>query len=128
MDGNQKSNTFANVSMIIGILSIATFFTGIIPYPLAALGILFALLSRHKGKRLDSYAKTGIITSIIGMCVATVVLINVILSIPTYLGNKEYREYLNRVCEQANGQSFDDMMKESFGIDLDEYFPLDSNQ
>lgn len=66
MDYNQqKTNTFARLSLILGIASLALLCTGILPIPLGALGILFAVLSRKT--KLEGAALGGCITSAIGM-------------------------------------------------------------
>lgn len=60
-----KSNTFARLSLILGIASLALLCTGILPIPLGALGILFAVLSRKD--KLEGTALGGCITSAIGL-------------------------------------------------------------
>lgn len=61
-----KPNTFATLSFVFGIASVALLCTGVFPIPLGALGILFAILSR-RGKKMEGSAIGGCITSAIGL-------------------------------------------------------------
>ncbi len=125
MDNYRRQSPFSTMSLVVGVLSIATIITAILPFPLGALGILFAVLSHRKGQEMDSSAKTGLTTSIVGLSLAFVVMVGVIVNLPTLLKDPQYRDYLNKVAEQTYGQSFDEMVKEGYGIDLDQLFPVE---
>ena len=60
----KRGNGFSTASMTAGRLS----------FPVGALGILFALLSR-KGDKMDPQAKLGCILSSIGLCLGIVIFI-----------------------------------------------------
>jgi glucan phosphoethanolaminetransferase (alkaline phosphatase superfamily) len=71
---NAKQSNMALASLIMGILSIVTACCCYGGFIFGGLGILFALLS-NTGDRMENYAKTGLITSIIGMVLGIVFLI-----------------------------------------------------
>ena len=60
----KRGNGFSTASMTAGTLSLFFLISGL-SFPVGALGILFALLSR-KGDKMDPQAKLGCILSIIG--------------------------------------------------------------
>lgn len=62
----KRGNGFSTASMTAGTLSLFFLVSGL-SFPVGALGILFALLSR-KGDKMDPQAKLGCILSIIGLC------------------------------------------------------------
>ena len=105
--------------MIMGILALFTIATGVLPLFFGALGILFAILSRRKGKQMDTSALWGAVTSAIGLCIAIVMFCIALIMLPNILRDPESREQLNTFSEALYGTSFDDMMEESYGIDLD---------
>lgn len=122
-----KRNAFATASLIAGILSIVSILTAILPFPLGALGILFAILSYRKGQELPSASKTGLITSIIGLSLGVVIMIAVINTLPTVLRDPMYRAYLNNMCKSTYGVTFDEMVEKDTGIDLNKYFPIEDS-
>ncbi|RHS47334.1 hypothetical protein DW962_16155 [Blautia sp. AM46-5] len=65
----KRGNGFSTASMTAGTLSLFFLVSGL-SFPVGALGILFALLSR-KGDKMDPQAKLGCILSIIGLCLAS---------------------------------------------------------
>ena len=64
----KRGNGFSTASMTAG-----TLVSGL-SFPVGALGILFALLSR-KGDKMDPQAKLGCILSIIGLCLGIAIFI-----------------------------------------------------
>lgn len=117
---SQKQNPFVVATLITGLLSLLSICTGILPLPLGALGVLFAVLSRRKGQRLETSAFVGVISSVMGMALSIVIIIMSFAALPSMLKSPEYREQLNSVSEAMYGMSFDDMIEEGYGIDLDE--------
>ncbi len=114
------ANSFAKASLILGVLSILTVMTGILPLPLGALGILFAVLSHRKRKSLETPAFIGSITSVIGMSLSIVLIALAITMMPTMLRDPAYRKQLDNMTESMYGISFDEMLETGYGIDLDE--------
>ena len=60
-------NKFARASLILGMCSIVLVCTLFLPIPLGALGLLFYFLSKRLHKPVDSSAKAGLVTSLIGL-------------------------------------------------------------
>ena len=130
MDYRQNSpavrrNPFTVASMIMGICSLLTICTAILPLPLGALGILFAILSYRKGRQMDTMAVTGIATSCVGLLFSLAVVGMAFAMMPSMLRDPEYRDMLNRYYESVYGQSYDDLFENAYGIDLDELFPTE---
>lgn len=115
-----KKSPFILASLILGILSLITICTGILPLPLGALGILFAILSYRKGRHFDTMALAGLLTSIVGMSVSIVIIIMSFMMLPSMLKSEDYRNQLNSVSEAMYGITFDDMLEGYYGIDIDE--------
>lgn len=69
----KRGNGFSTASMTAGTLSLF-FLVSRLSFPVGALGILFALLSR-KGDKMDPQAKLGCILSIIGLCLGIAIFI-----------------------------------------------------
>lgn len=116
---NHKS-PFSKASLIMGVLALLTIATGVLPLIFGSLGILFAILSRRKGTPLDTAALWGSVTSVIGLCIAIVMFVITIIMLPTLLKDPAYREQLNSFSHSMYGTSFDEVLEESWGIDLDE--------
>lgn len=110
----EAGNPFATAAMIIGLCSLLSLCTIFLPFPLGALGILFAILSRRKGKKLQSAAVTGLVTSIIGMVLGIGIFIAVIASSLVML-KPENRDMLNEQFEEIYGMDFDEYMERLYG-------------
>lgn len=115
-----KTNPFATASLIMGVLCIFTILTGILPLPLGALSILFAVLSHRRKKHLETPAFIGSIVSVVGMTFSIMIIAIAITMLPTMLRDPAYREQLNNMSESMYGMTFDEVMEEGYGIDLDE--------
>ncbi|MBR4668075.1 MAG: DUF4190 domain-containing protein [Butyrivibrio sp.] len=109
-----KHVNMATVALILGLISIPFCFflyTGII---LGGMAIVFAILSKGTADKFLRQAKKGIIYGTIGIVLGYGIFVS---NIHTLMTNPSYRQELNRVSEQVNGVSFDDMLKE-LGIDF----------
>lgn len=115
-----RKTPFAKASLIMGVLALLTIATGVLPLLFGALGILFAVLSHRKRKPLDTSALLGAVTSAIGLSIAVVMFAITIMMLPTMLKDPEYREQLNSLTESMYGATFDEVMEEGWGVDLDE--------
>lgn len=120
-----RRNPFTIASLVLGICSLVTICTGVLPMPLGALGILFAILSYRKGKQLDSMALIGVITSCVGLVFSLVIYGIAFSMLPSMLQDPEYRDMLNRYSESLYGESYDDLFEDAYGIDLDDLFPAE---
>lgn len=88
---NQKKNNMAVVSLIFGILSIVTACCGIVGFPLGALAILFARLSKVDFT-MEGKARAGLICGIVGMLLSVIALIIWIYDIFNSSGTSIYDE------------------------------------
>lgn len=120
-----RRNPFTMASLILGICSLASVCTAILPLPLGALGILFAILAYRKGRRMDTMTMAGIATSCVGLAFSVLIYGMVFAMIPSMMRDPEYRDMLNRYSESMYGQSYDELFEKAYGIDLDELFPSD---
>ena len=120
-----RRNPFTSASLILGICSLVTICTAVLPLPLGALGILFAILSYRKGRHMDTLAITGIATSCVGLLFSLIFIGIAFSMMPAMLRDPEYRDMLNRYSESMYGQSYDDLFENAYGIDLDELFPTE---
>jgi len=114
-----RKNPFSKASLIMGVFALLTIATGVLPMLFGALGVLFAILSHRKRKPLDTSALLGAVTSAIGLSISIVMLVITIMMLPTLLRDPEYREQLNTFSESMYGATFDEVLEESYGIDLD---------
>lgn len=120
-----RRNPFTIASLVLGVCSLLTVCTAVLPLPLGALGVLFAILSYRKGRRMDTMAVTGLATSCLGLAFSIVIYGTVLSMLPAMMRDPQYREMLNRYSESMYGESYDDLFERAYGIDLDELFPTD---
>lgn len=120
-----RRNPFTIASMILGICSLLTICTAVLPLPLGALGILFAILSYRKGRRMDAMAVTGLATSCVSLVFSAVMYGAVFSAMPNMLRDPEYRDMLNRYSESMYGESYDDLFERVYGVDLNDLFPIE---
>ncbi len=113
----KPTDKFALVSMIMGICSLATFCTIFLPLVLGALGIIFAILSKRRGKKMESSAVTGVITSALGLGVALVFCIISIGSAFVML-QPENRDQLNELYENSFGMTYEEYVEEFYGEEM----------
>ncbi len=107
-----ESGGFSIASLVFGILSLITLCTGFLPIPLGSLGILFAILTYRKGKKLPSLSLTGLCLSCIGMIFGIALYTYTAVSIIPLLNNPEYRQELNAYYESVLGVSLDELLGE----------------
>jgi len=116
-----RKEAFSIASAICGLCCFLFWCTGILPIPLGALSILFAILAKRKGRKMHHLAITGIVLSCIGIVTAVFILATTYLLLPYMMKDETYRNQLNAVSQQLYGQSFEDLLKDTYGIDMDEY-------
>lgn len=121
----RRKNPFATASLILGILALLSVTTMILPIPLGALSILFAILSHHKGEKFCASQIAGIATSVVSLILSSTIIVSAFAMLPTMLRTPEYRDQLNAVSEQFYGESFDDMIEDLYGVDLDDLLDND---
>ena len=101
---------FTIASLVLGLLSVTVGCCGI-SLPLGALGILFALLVRRKGRRMGSTAKAGLILSIIGFIMGILLTVYAFVSIPLLMQNDAYRERFNAYFRAGTGMDFEEYLE-----------------
>lgn len=111
---------FTMASVTCGILSITTCCTGILPLPLGALGILFAVLVYRKGKKLNSACVMGITTSCLGIAVGLMMTIYSFAMLPALLKNEAFRSQFDTLTQQMYGMDFEEFMEEFYGYTINE--------
>lgn len=110
---------FIIASMICGILSVTACCTGILSLPLGALGIIFALLTYRKGKRMNGSALTGIMLSTMGIVTGISMLIYSFVTLPQMMQDPFFRSQVDSITEQMYGMDFAEFMREYYGYELD---------
>lgn len=111
---------FTMASVTCGILSITTCCTGILPLPLGALGILFAVLVYRRGKRMNSACVMGITTSCIGIAVGLMMTVYSFTMLPVFLKNEAFRSQFDTLTQQMYGMDFEEFLKEYYGYTISE--------
>lgn len=111
---------FTMASVACGILSITTCCTGILPLPLGALGILFAVLVYRKGKRMNSACVMGITTSSIGIAIGLMMTVYSFVMLPVFLKNEAFRSQFDTLTQQMYGMDFEEFLKEYYGYTISE--------
>lgn len=114
---------FIMASVTCGILSITTSCTGILPLPLGALGILFAMLVYRKGKRMNSACMMGITTSCVGIAIGLMLTIYSFASLPFLLKDETFRNQLDMLTRQMYGMELQEVLEileEQYGYTIEE--------
>lgn len=106
----RSTHAFAVASMIFGISSILLLCTGLLPLPLGALGMLFAILSRRRERPMSGMSVTGMVTSLIGMALGIVIMAYLAAMVSMAL-NPATRHYLDPIYQNAYGMSFEEFME-----------------
>lgn len=107
---------FALASLVCGLLSVTIGFCGI-ALPLGALGIIFAVLVRRKGKKTNSTAQTGLILSSIGTVLGALILVLYLMLMPLMLK----QQLSNDEARQQMKFMYDSLWKDRFDMEFDEY-------
>ena len=102
---------FAIACLIMGILSMTSACCGF-SLPLGALGVLFAVLCKRKGKPLNSYCQTGLVLSVLGIIIQILLMIYIIFSM---LYDPQFMEQLNQTSQIIYGMDFNELLRQSFG-------------
>ena len=109
---------FSVAAAICGLLSVATCCTIILSLPLGALGILFAVLARRKGRRMSPSCVTGLALSIVGLVGAAFLMVYSYVMLPALMKNESFRMQLDTMTQQMYGIPFSEMM-EMYGYSFD---------
>ena len=101
-DNRERSaDRLATAALVLGIISLVSTLC-CCPFVFSALGIVLALLSKGAEKMLRPRAKTGLILSIVGMCVSVVLVVfSIALPFFMYRTNPMFRERLNEEMKNS---------------------------
>ena len=101
-DNRERSaDRLATAALVLGIISLVSTFC-CCPFVFSALGIVLALLSKGAEKMLRPRAKTGLILSIVGMCVSVILIVfSIALPLFMYRTNPMFRERLNEEMKNS---------------------------
>ena len=110
-DYSHKYSGFSIASMVLGILSILTWCTGILPLAVGGLGILFAMLTHRSKGGMPSLSKAGLVLSCVGIAFGILITLMVVINfiIPMYTDPAFYQE-MNTLYENVYGISLDELM------------------
>lgn len=111
MELEQETSRFMKASIILSILAILTIQFVILPFIFGGLSIIFAILERGARKKFSSMNMMAIILSSSAM-VVTVITVSFVMH--TVMTNPSYRQQLNDYSKQIYGQTFDEMLNETF--------------
>ncbi|MCQ2493991.1 MAG: DUF4190 domain-containing protein [Lachnospiraceae bacterium] len=110
---------FGGAAFGCGIASLATLFTGVFSIGLGALGIIFAALSRRRGKGYPARAKSGLVMSVIGLLVGAFITANSLVYVYSIMGTDEFYNEFNTTYQMLYGEELDrdefDQMFNFFG-------------
>lgn len=113
----KPTSKFATASMILGIGSLVCLCTIFLPLFLGALGILFAVLSKRRGRKMETAAVTGAVTSSVGMGLSLIVCI-VSLASAFFMLQPDNRGRLNALYEESFGMTYDEYIEELYGEEM----------
>ena len=109
---------FIIASMVCGVLSVTACCTGILSLPLGALGILFALLTYRRGKKMNGSAMTGIVFSTMGIITGVSMLIYSLYTLPEMMQDPFFRSQIDAMTEQMYGMDFAEFLEEYYGYEI----------
>lgn len=110
---------FMIASMVCGALSVTACCTGLLSLPLGALGILFALLTYRRGKKMSGSTLTGIVLSCMGIFTGVAMIIYSFSMLPTMMKDPAFRNQVDYMTEQMYGMDFAEFIEEYYGYDID---------
>lgn len=111
---------FSVASAVCGILSVTTICTVILSVPLAALGLLFAVLAHRSKKRMNTTCVMGIALSCAGLVTVVSIVVYYFVSLPSLMQNDLFRNQMNSVSQQFYGMDFDEFMESFYGYTFEE--------
>lgn len=115
---NKSASGLATAAMIFGIISIFSTCC-CMPFIFSGLGITFALLSKRENREWLSSAKTGIITSCVGILVSIILIVVVMVSGligAADMDPEERRDFWDEYSEDYERQYGEELPEESYKI------------
>jgi len=112
----ERNKGFIIASMVLGILSILFSCVGFYSIPFASLSILFAILAYRKGRKMNSMAVSGIITSCIGIIMGILVTIWAFWYMSVLIEDG-FLDYYESYLEETYGEEVTDLLKDFYGVE-----------
>lgn len=110
---------FANAAFACGIISLVSLWSGVFSIVFGGLGVMFANLSRRKGKAYPGRGRAGHTLAMIGLIIGLVITIyTAYILIESYLTNGTYFQQFESTYRSFYGKDFD---LKDFGIDLSQF-------
>lgn len=101
---------FSIAALAFGVISLITFFTGIVPLFAGGMGLIFAALSRRKGMALTGAGRVGLYLSVIGIVFgATLLLYAYYTVLLPMMNDPEFYDTMNLYYQNNFGISLDEM-------------------
>ena len=110
---SQNSNSifaFSIAALILGILSILCFCTGLVSMITGSLGLLFVCLSHRKDQQLPTLSIVAAVFSSIGLIIGTALTLYIIITMT-----------LPMMTDQAVFEQYVELYRNMYGIDMREY-------
>lgn len=117
-DPEGTNRRFAGASFGFGIASLALLWTGVFSMITGAIGTLFGVLSRRKGKGYPRKGKAGFTMSMIGMFAGLFLTVYSLFVVFATVSPKELYQQMEDTYEQMYGEEFD---PSEYGIDSSLY-------
>ncbi len=102
---NPRYRGLSIASMVCGICSLVMCCTGILSISTGALGILFALLTRKSGQRMNTMCVTGIWLSCVGLALGIFITVSSMITVFT---DPAYYNMLDQMYQQMYGVGIDE--------------------
>lgn len=125
MNTDQTTNGMAVAALILGILSILLTCSVFGSFVVGAIAIILAVLSKGYDKKLSPKSIWGVILSIIGMVLSTIMLVvYIILIVSTTFGSEEFNSIMENYDYYNDGtyEYFDNYPDEYYDVYPDEYY------
>jgi len=103
-----STSAFSIASMICGVIAILACCAGILSLPFGALSILFAALSKRRGKNMPGMSITGIWLGCVG------ILLGILMTVYSFFmvfNDPMVYDQVNATYEMLYGESFDEFLE-----------------
>ncbi len=115
-----KGRGFEYAAFICGLVSISFTCSGFFSLPVGALGILFALLTYRKGKKMQQLSKAGLWLSCTGILFTLILVVISFATITANMKDENFRNMINTMYEQILGVDFEEFMESAYGVSYEE--------
>lgn len=103
---NNQPNGMATAALVLGILAIVSFCCIYGSYIFGGIAITLGLLSRGKEKKLSNNALIGVILSIVGMVISTIIIVAYVILFMSTDAIDTYMQEYETIYEDIYGEDF----------------------